>query len=76
MKLARWGNSLAIRIPAEVAEKLKLAPGDEVQLEIVGEDGFKVSRDRRREKAIEKLRALRFVLSEDYRFNREELHER
>ena len=32
MQVAKWGNSLAIRIPASVAEALDLKPGDEVQV--------------------------------------------
>jgi antitoxin MazE len=76
MKLAKWGNSLAVRIPADVVEKLKLAPGEEIQVTITGEHQFEISRDRRRQEAIEKLRKMRFALPNDYVFNREELHER
>jgi antitoxin MazE len=76
MKLAKWGNSLAVRIPADVVEKLKLAPGEEIQVAITGEHRFEISRDRRRQEAIEKLRKMRFALPNDYVFNREELHER
>lgn len=35
--LKRWGNSLAVRIPATVATKLSFAEGQEVDVEI--EDG-------------------------------------
>jgi antitoxin MazE len=76
MQLAKWGNSLAVRIPAEVVERLGLAPGEEVQFEVTGEGSFEVSRDRRRLKAIEKMRSMRFSLPEDYSLNRDELHER
>ena len=76
MKLAKWGNSLALRIPAEVVEKLKLAPGEEVELRVTGEHEFQVSQDRRREEAIEALRKLRRPLPPGYKFNREELHDR
>lgn len=76
MKLSKWGNSLALRIPAEIAEKLKLVPGQEVRLEIFGEDGFQVNRDRRREEALEKLKKLRFTVAEDYKFDRAEIYER
>lgn len=76
MKLAKWGNSLALRIPADVAEKLKLAPGEEVELRITGEHEFQVSRDRRRERVIEKLRKLRFTVPDDYVFDRAEIYDR
>ena len=35
--LKRWGNSLAVRIPASVAAKLALTEGQEVEVEV--EDG-------------------------------------
>ena len=30
MQVAKWGNSLAIRLPAAVVEALKLKEGDEI----------------------------------------------
>jgi antitoxin MazE len=76
MKIAKWGNSLAIRVPSEVAQKLNLKSGDEIQIAVTGEHKFEVSRDRRRLKALEKLRKLRFELPADYKFNRDELYDR
>jgi antitoxin MazE len=76
MKLAKWGNSLAVRIPAEVVAELGIAPNEEVEIKVTGENSFEVTRDRRRQEAIEKLRSMRFALPDDYVFNREELHER
>jgi len=37
-QLARWGNSLAVRIPKDVAEKARFREGDPVRL-YVGEGG-------------------------------------
>lgn len=34
VRVARWGNSLGVRIPKSVAEKLGLAPGVPVTLEM------------------------------------------
>ena len=76
MKLAKWGNSLAVRIPAEVVETLKLAPGEEIQFEVTGEHQFQVSRDRRRLEALEDIRKLARPLPPGYKFNREELYDR
>jgi antitoxin MazE len=41
--VARWGNSLALRIPRGVAVKARLAEGDEVELAAKA-DGFFVRR--------------------------------
>lgn len=33
--LKRWGNSLAVRIPANVAQEVKFAEGQEVDVQVV-----------------------------------------
>jgi len=76
MKFAKWGNSLAIRIPAEVVAKLGIAPDEEVEIEVTGENSFEVRRDLRRQRAIEAIRRLAVPLPPGYKFNREEIHDR
>jgi len=76
MKVAKWGNSLAIRVPVEVAEKLKLKLGDEIEIKVTGEHKFEVARDRRRQEALEKVKKLRFELPANYKFSRDELYDR
>lgn len=76
MMLAKWGNSLAVRIPSELVKELNLKPGEKVKISRNGEHGFVVERDRSREEALEKLRNLKFELPANYVFNRDELHER
>ena len=76
MKAAKWGNSLAIRIPADVVEKLGISPNEELELKITGEISFEVTRNRRRRDAIEAIRKLAVPLPEGYKFNREELYDR
>jgi antitoxin MazE len=76
MKLAKWGNSLAVRIPAEVVAKLGIAPNEEVEIKVTGENSFEVRRDRRRQEAIEAIRKLARPLPPGYKFNREEIYDR
>ena len=77
MQVSKWGNSLAIRIPAAVAEALKLKEGDEIEITVAaGERKFEVARDRSREEALESLRRLARPLPSGFKFDREELHER
>jgi antitoxin MazE len=75
MKVSKWGNSLAIRIPADVAQALGLKEGDDVNL-AAGESGLRVSVDDRRARALEALRSLRGALPADYRFDRDEANAR
>lgn len=74
MQVGSWGNSLTVRLPAAAVEALGLKEGDEI--EVAGERSLRLARDDRREKALEGLRALQRPFPPDYRFDREELHER
>ena len=76
MKLAKWGNSLAIRIPADVVAQLGIGPNEEVEIKVTGENSFEVTRDRRRQEALEAIRKMAVPLPHGYKFNREELYDR
>jgi len=36
MQVSKWGNSLAVRLPAVVVEALDLKEGDEIEISIAG----------------------------------------
>jgi len=76
MQVSKWGNSLAIRLPATVVETLELKDGDQIGVRIAGEREFEVSRDRSREDAITRLRRLRRPLPAGFTFDRIAAHER
>lgn len=76
MQVAKWGNSLAVRLPAAVVDALGLKEGDQIEIRVAGEREFEVSRDKRREKALEKLRKLRRPFPPDFKFDREEANAR
>ena len=76
MQVAKWGNSLAIRLPQAVVEVLKLKEGDDIEIIVAGTRRFEVSRDRKREQALARLRALRRPLPPGFKFDREEANER
>lgn len=76
MQVTRWGNSLAIRLPAAVVEALSLKEGDDIEVLVAAERTFVVERDRRRAAALEDIRRLRKPLPAGWRFSREEANER
>lgn len=76
MQVARWGNSLAIRLPASVVEALGLKEGDEISIKVAGERAFDVERDRSRERALDRMRSLRKPLPPGWRFDRDEANDR
>lgn len=76
MQISKWGNSLAIRLPASVVEALKLKEGDDVEVHVVGERAFDIARDRSRERALKRIQALRKELPPDWKFDRDEANAR
>jgi len=79
VKVSRWGNSLAIRLPAELVEKLGVKEGDEIEARPgFREETVALRRKRTREellKALEEIRKSAKVPA-DYKFDREEANSR
>jgi antitoxin MazE len=79
MKVSKWGNSLAIRLPAEVVQRLGLKEGDE----LVETPGFSeekqvlLKRELTREERLARLAEFRKKVKwpADYKFDREEIYD-
>jgi antitoxin MazE len=76
MQAAKWGNSLAVRLPRSVVEVLDLKEGDEIEIVVADARRFEVGRDRGREQALARLRSLRRPLPKGFRLDRDEANER
>ena len=76
MQVAKWGNSLAVRLPAVVVEALRLKEGDEIEIRIAGAREFGVARKPGREDFLNQLRAYRGRLPRDFKFERQEANAR
>jgi antitoxin MazE len=76
MQVAKWGNSLAVRLPAAVVEALDLKEGDQIEITIAGEREFEVTRDQTKQKALTRLRRLRRPLPAGFSFSRDQANER
>lgn len=76
MQVAKWGNSLAVRLPKAVVEALGLKAGDEIEITVAGARRFEVARDATRAKAVARLRALKRPLPKGFKFDRAQAHER
>jgi antitoxin MazE len=76
MRVAKWGNSLAVRLPDAVVKALRLKSGDEIEIVVSGEREFQIGRDKSREQALARLRALKKPLPRGFRFDREEANAR
>jgi len=76
MQVAKWGNSLAIRLPAAVVEVLDLKAGDEIEIHVAGAREFGISRKPGRADLLKRLRVFRGRLPADFRFDRDEANAR
>lgn len=76
MKVAKWGNSLAVRLPAPVVEALQLEDGDEVEIRVDDARTLHVARKPDIGEMLASLRQFRGRLPKDFKFTREELYKR
>lgn len=76
MHIAKWGNSLAIRLPRQLVDDLRLKEGDEVELRPTGPDSLEIVRSTRIASALERMANRKWSVPDDYRFDREEANER
>jgi antitoxin MazE len=76
MQVAKWGNSLAVRLPSAVVEALALKEGDRIEIRVAGSREFEIDRDRSAEKALARIRQLRHPLPPGFKFDRREVNER
>lgn len=75
MQIAKWGNSLAVRLPAELARELGLKEGDQIALQ-KGDGVMKVQRLPSAEDVLAGLRRFRGKLPAAERLSRDDANER
>lgn len=76
MQVARWGDSLAVRLPKAVVQELDLKEGDEIEIVIAGPRRFEIARVSSREETLARLQALKRPLPQGFRFDRDEANDR
>jgi antitoxin MazE len=76
MQVAKWGNSLAVRLPAAVVKALGLKEGDEIDIHVADARKFGVARKPDRAELLKRLRAFRGRLPPDFKLDREEANAR
>lgn len=76
MLVAKWGNSLAIRLPAAVVEALGLKEGDDIEIHVADAREFAVARKPTRADLLERFNAFRGRLPADFKFDRDEANAR
>jgi antitoxin MazE len=70
MQISKWGNSLAVRLPAAVVEALKLKEGDDIEIEVAGARRFEIKKAPSARELLTRLRKYRGRLPVDFKFDR------
>ncbi len=75
MQVAKWGNSLAVRLPAAVVEALQLKEGDDIEIQVTGERAFEIDKKANNQELLSRLRKFRGRMPADFKFDRLEANE-
>jgi antitoxin MazE len=75
-KIARWGNSLALRIPAVVVEALGLKEGDDIRVRASGPDTLELEQAPTPKELLDRLDKYRHLIPADWKFDRLEANAR
>lgn len=76
MLVAKWGNSLAVRLPAAVVEVLGLKEGDDIEIDVADARALAVRKKPAARELLARLRKFRGRLPADFKFDRIESHRR
>lgn len=76
MRVVQWGKSLAVRLPRDLVETLKLRPGDEIEITVAGARQFEMARDQTIESALASVRKFRGRMPAGFKFDRNESNSR
>ena len=76
MRVSRWGDSLAVRLPRELVERMRLAEGDEVDVTAVDRGAIGIAKPDNEEDVLARLRALQRPAPAGFRWSRDEANQR
>lgn len=74
MQVAKWGNSLAIRLPASVVQILDLKAGDQVNVQVLDSHILEVEKVPDNKALLARLHQYRGRLPKDFKFDRLQAH--
>lgn len=76
MKVAKWGNSLAVRLSAALVKEIGLRENDEIEIVCASPDRLVVVKQPSADELLRRIEACNVSLPKDYRFDREEANAR
>ena len=76
MQVAKWGGSLAVRLPKAVVDALGLKEGDAIEIQVAGARSFEVAKAPTARQLVERLQKYRGRLPAGFKFDRLAANER
>jgi len=80
MQVAKWGNSLGVRLPMALVHQLGISEGDELLVvpaaRRAGAAAIQISREPSKIERLQAMRRYRGALSEGFKFDRDGANER
>jgi antitoxin MazE len=76
MQVSKWGNSLAVRLPATVVDALGLKEGDQIEIQVAAKHAFAIAKVPGTRELLARLRRFRGKLPATFKFDRLEANER
>ena len=81
MQVAKWGNSLGVRLPVALVQELGIADGDEIQLRPLRKQAgaapaLSVQRQPSKQERLQAMRRHRAPFAADFVFDRDEANAR
>jgi len=71
MRLEKWGDSLAVRLPSSMVDALGLQEGDDIEIHVLDDQRFEMQKTVSEEGVLTKLRAFRGRMPANFVFSRE-----
>ena len=76
MRVFKWDDSLAVRLPEALVDELGLKEGDELNVVEASKQQIAVEKVDERAASLQQLQQLRWPVPEGYKFDRDEANER
>ena len=76
MQVSKWGNSLAVRLPKALVDRLQLRPGDEIEIVSTHDRKLEVEKVDRRAAALARMAARGWSAPQGFKFDRDEANKR
>jgi antitoxin MazE len=76
MQVAKWGNSLAVRLPRTLVDRLKLKVGDKIEVTDADAQRLVITKADKAAAALQRMKKRSWTAPTDYRFDRDEANSR